>query len=219
MEPQRIALVEQCRVAFDFVQQLYNEVGTLIREVEALLAEEEESFKILRPSGYGISTLGSTGIDAQNIVRWLNRRFSVAFVPDGERGTRLSGGQTITELHPELRVLYLRFLLDGYERFSVGGVGLAQPSVLYGVLHGASSPSGRITKFEQMMTDLEYGEKSVFKALPQVDYSGSKSVVRGRLESAALLSLSDAETVAKRLVGPALELYRATGGLGEGAAG
>lgn len=208
MEFDRSELVEQSRIAFEFVQLLYAEVGTLIREVEALLADEEESFVILRPSGYGISTRGSTGIDAQNIARWLNRRFSVAFVPDGDGGTRLSGGQTITNLHPELRVLYLRFLLDGYQHIAMGDVALAEPSVLYGVLHGASSPSGKNTKFEQMMTDLEYGEKSAFKALPRVDYSGRKSNVKGRLESVALFSLDDSEAVATRLVRPALALFR-----------
>ena len=103
-------IIEQTNLAFDFIQKLNLEVSYLIKEVEAMLSEEEERFIIGKPSGYGITSRGSTGLETTNVSLWLLRRFAVCFIPEGE--TKIQNGQTVTELHDNLRILYLRFFLN-----------------------------------------------------------------------------------------------------------
>jgi hypothetical protein len=90
-------IVEQTRLAFDFIQKLYFEVSYLIKEIEGLLAEEEEEFVIGRPSGYGINTRSSTGLEANNIRLWPLRKLAVFFVPEArtqrKNGNRVGGKQ------------------------------------------------------------------------------------------------------------------------------
>ena len=199
-------LVEQTHIAFEFVQRLYDEVATLIREVEKLLAEPPNSFLIGRPSGYGISSRSSTGIDAQNVARWLSRQFSVFFAPEDR--VEAQKGQTVTALVPELRVLYLRFLLDGYERYLFDGQPLTEPSALFGVLYDVSSPNGKRKKFEYVIGDLEYAEAKLCRSLPVVDIDTAPFKLKGRLQHVALYSLTDATAVGKLLVEPLLAQYR-----------
>ena len=47
----RSEIVQQTKLAFDFIQKLYFEVSYLIKEIEGLFAEEEEGFILCRPSG------------------------------------------------------------------------------------------------------------------------------------------------------------------------
>jgi len=108
-------MIENTVNAFNFIQRLYDETATLIREIEGLLGDEPECFMIGRPSGYGISTRGSTGLEQQNVNRWLTKRFAVFFMP--EDVLKLQKGQTVTPL-PTTNVVYLRFLLDGYRSFT-----------------------------------------------------------------------------------------------------
>ncbi|GFP32571.1 hypothetical protein HKBW3S42_00875 [Candidatus Hakubella thermalkaliphila] len=107
-------ILRQTALAFDFIQKLYLEVSYLIKEIEGTLQEEDEKFVIGRPAGYGISARSSTGLESNNVSLWLLKKFAVFFV--SEEKTKLERGQTITELHKDLKVLYLRIVLNDKNR-------------------------------------------------------------------------------------------------------
>ena len=97
-------IVEQTNLAFDFIQKLNLEVSYLIKEVEAMLFEEEERFIIGKPAGYGITARSSTGLETSNVSLWVVRRFAVCFIPENQTIQR-GGGQTGKRrfLHDQLR--------------------------------------------------------------------------------------------------------------------
>jgi len=192
---------------FRFVQRLYDEVATLIREIEGTLAEEPEQFMIGRPSGYGITTRGSTGLDPQNVNRWLTRRLAVFFVQETE--TDLKGGQTRTPLAPGLRILYLRFMLDGYDAFSYDGEPLEVPTLLFGVLEGPSSKREQWNKFENIMTHFEYVEPQLYDDLPKLEIDNNYVQVHGHLSRVDLFDLENTEELGLRVIEPLLTQFRA----------
>ena len=198
-------MIENVTNAFNFIQRLYDETATLVREIEKLLGTEPECYMIGRPSGYGISTRSSTGLEQQNVNRWLTRRFAVFFIP--EDVYKLRQGQTVTTL-PTTNVMYLRFLLDGYKSFSFGGNPIDAPSLLFGVLHDASSPSGRKKKFEHLMGDLEYLEAKLLRGLPEVGITEANAVVSGTLQIVPLFNLTNSEAVNDQVVQPLVEQWR-----------
>jgi hypothetical protein len=73
-------IVEQTRLAFEFIEKLYLEASYLVKEIEGMLAEEEEKFIIGRPSGYGVTTRSSTGLEPNFVRLWLLKKFGVFFV-------------------------------------------------------------------------------------------------------------------------------------------
>jgi len=198
-------MIENVTNAFNFIQRLYDETATLIREVERLLGAEPECFMIGRPSGYGISTRGSTGLEQQNVNRWLTRRFAVFFIP--ESAFKSQKAQTVTPL-PTENLIYLRFLLDGYDSFKFGEDSIDAPSLLYGVLHDASSPTGKNHKFEQLMAGFEYTEAKLLNNLPDVKYNEAHGAVTGQLQIVPLLSLTDSLVVEQKVIQPLLKQWR-----------
>jgi hypothetical protein len=56
-------LIEQTRLAFDFIQKLYLEASYLVKEIEGQLAEEEEQFVFGRSGGYAVTARSSTGLE------------------------------------------------------------------------------------------------------------------------------------------------------------
>ena len=73
---------KQIKNAFEFIQKLFNESSYLIKEIEGQLAENEHRFQILKTSGYAISGRSSNGLEANNVIFWLLRKFGVAFVEE-----------------------------------------------------------------------------------------------------------------------------------------
>ena len=82
----------------------------MVKEIEGILNKEGEEFVIGRPSGYGITSKSSTGLEANNLHLWLLRKFAVFFVEEDK--TKIKGGATITKLTQNLKVLYLRLVFD-----------------------------------------------------------------------------------------------------------
>jgi len=197
-------LVEHTKVAFQYIQRLYNETAMLIREVELLLAEEPESLKIGRPSGYGITVRKATGLAATDVQQWPRRRLAVFFTPEPARVK----GHTDTPLGPDCRVMYLRFVLDRYEHTEFAGKALSEPAVFFGVLWGVHSPNNKVKKFEQCMTNLEYIEHKLMRELPNVDIEDNACSMQGRLSMLPLFDLVDVGSVAQLLVKPWLAMYR-----------
>lgn len=196
-------IVQQTRLAFDFLEKLYFEVSYLIKEVEGLLADEEEEFVIGRPAGYAITTRSSQGLETANVHLWPLRKLAVFFVPKGD--TRMTGGTTNTKLEGT-KVLYLRIVLDDKD--------LAEPSIYFGVLYGFKKKNAEgqtPTKFEHLMGSLEYGEARVFGNPEAIEYEDSRVRFRGRLLRANLYDITNSEQIASQIIAPALSTFRELG--------
>ena len=193
-------IVEQSNLAFNFVEKLYLESSYLIKEIAGILNEEEEKFVIGKPSGYGISTTSSRGLEVSNVRLWLLKKFSVFFIPDEK--TALRGGGTITKIDKDLKILYLRIALNDKN--------VKEPTVYSGVLYNIEKkPEAKwITKFERVMGILEYNDYKVFKDVGKINYENVYIKIQGELIKNSLFEITDSETIVKKIIKPSLELYR-----------
>jgi hypothetical protein len=192
-------LVEQTNMAFNFIQRLYLEVSYLIKEMEAMLSEEDEDFIIGKPSGYGITVRGSTGLEASNVDLWLIRKFAVFFVP--KEHTEVKGGQQETKIHDDLKVLYLRIVLQDEK--------IDEPMIYSGVLHTIRNKGQAkgITKFENLMGHFEYHD-AIFKNPEKIEYEDAKTAFKGELVKNPLFEINSSEAIRQRIIKPSLDLYR-----------
>jgi len=194
-------VIEQANLTFNFIQKLYLEVSYLIKEIEGTLYEENEKFIIGKPSGYGISARSSTGLESNNVMLWSLKKFAVFFVPEDK--TEVKGGQTITKINVDLKVLYLRIILSD-KNFN-------EPIVYSGVFHkirqkrpGSKWPK----KFEHVMGLVEYRDNKIFKNARKINYEDAYIELQGELEKNNLFEINDSETILEKIVKPALKLYR-----------
>lgn len=194
-------LTRQTNLAYEFLERLYLEVSFLIKEVEGMLYKEPETFVIGRPSGYGITTRSSTGLDANNVPLWLTRKFAVFFVPEGQ--TKTKSGQTETSFEDQLKVIYLRIVLKG--------PGIDQPLIYSGVFRNITKLTGTGVwphKFENIMGHFEYNEANFFKNPLDIKYKDKSFSLSGELIENNLFELNTAEDIYKKVISPALELFR-----------
>lgn len=193
-------ITEQTNLAFDFIEKLYLESSYLIKEIAGILNEEEEKFVIGKPGGYGISTTSSRGLEVNNVRLWLLKKLSVFFVP--EEKTVIKGGGTITKIDKDLKILYLRIVFCDKT--------VKEPTVYSGVLCDIEKKAENIwiSKFEQLMTNLEYNEYKVFKDIKKIDYENIYLKVQGELIKNSLFEITDSESIVKKIIKPSLELYR-----------
>ena len=196
----RTEIIEQTNLAFDFVQKLYLEVSYLIKEIEGILLEEDERFIIGRPNGYHISARSSTGLESVNVNFWLFKKLATFFVPEDR--TERKGGQTITKLGKDLKILYLRILLNDKD--------IAEPVVYSGVLYDIEKkPQAKwIVKFENMMQHFEYHDDKIFKNIRKINYEDIYMKLRGELIKSNLYEINNSETILKKIVKPSVDLFR-----------
>lgn len=192
-------IAEQTKFAFEYLQKLYLETSYLIKEVEGLLAKEDEEFLIGRPSGYGITTNRSAGLESRNVEFWPLRKMAVFFAPKGSISEK--GGQTFTKLDKEIRVIYLRILLNAK--------GLSEPKVYAGIFYDfVQKGKASMVKIEQLMTHIEYRELQVFKNPLMIDYADGYLSFRGKLFAQDLFDLNSSEDVYDKIVLPAVRMFR-----------
>jgi len=193
-------IVEQSSLAINFVEKLYLESSYLIKEIAGILNEEEEKFVIGKSGGSGISSMSSRGLEPNNVKLWLLKKFSVFFVP--EEKTVIRGGTTITKIDKDLKVLYLRVVLNDKN--------VKEPTVYSGVLYNIEKKLENkfISKFEHVMTNLEYNENKVFKDIQKINYENIYIKIKGELIKNNLFEITDSETIVKKIIKPSLELYR-----------
>ena len=194
-------IVKQTRLAFDFIQKLYLEVSYLIKEVEGLLAEKPEKFIIGRSGGYAISARSSSGLETNNVYLWPLRKFSVFFVP--EDYTAIKGGQTITRFVDNLKVIYLRIILDDKD--------LTEPLVYSGVLYDfkRKDPNGKWpVKFEQLIAHFEYNESKVFQRINPLEFEDSYLTLKGELSTMPLYKITNSQQIVENIITPSLEIFR-----------
>lgn len=195
---ERSDLPEQTKLAFDFIQKLYLEISYMIKEIEGLLYEQEEKFVIGRPSGYGISTKSSTGLESTNVNFWLLKRFAVSFVP--EETTKLKRGQTITNISDHLVILHFRFVLNDKKD--------NPPAVYSGIFHSIKAKAKWIKKFENAMGLFAYNDEKLFRNPKEVDYEDAHVKVQGEFLKNNLYDINDSEAILNRIIEPSLKLYR-----------
>ena len=193
-------IVEQTNLAFDFIEKLYLESSYLIKEIAGILNEEEEKFVIGKPGGYGISSVSSRGLEANNVRMWLLKKFSVFFVP--EEKTEYKREALTTKIDKDLKVLYLRIVL--YDKT------IKEPTIYSGVLYNIQRKpeAKKITKFEQLMPILESNDYKVFKDDGKINYDNVYIKIKGELIKNNLFKINDSETIVKKIIEPSLELYR-----------
>jgi len=196
MEKKKV--IEQTNLAFEFIQKLYYEVAFLIREIEGQLAEEDEEFVIGKPSGYAITSRNSTGLEPNNVARWLIRKFSVIFIPVE---CTESGRTTTTPFTKETKVIFLRVILDDKN--------LKEPVVDYGVLFNfGDNQDKKFTKIEQLLSHMEYRENTAFQNPKLIDYEDGSVKFQGKMKRVNLFDLNSSEDVNASIVLPALKMFR-----------
>jgi len=193
-------IISQTNIAFDFIDKLFYEVSYLIKEIEGILADEEEKFVIVRPSGYGITSRSSSGLETNSVKFWLLKRFSFAFIP--ETMTKLVKGQTITEINNNLKLLYFRIILNDKSK--------TEPVVVSGVFNEIikSGTAKWVKKYEHLMGVMEYNSQKIFKNLQKIDYTDSYVSLKGKFFEKNLLSINNSEAIANEIVKPLLKLFR-----------
>ena len=193
-------IIEQTNLAFDFIHKLYLEVSYLIKEIEGILQEEEEKFIIGKPGGYSVTTRSSTGLESVNVNLWLLRKFAVFFVPEDK--VERKGGQVITKINENLKVLYLRILLNDRS--------VNEPTLYSGVLYNIHNKqkANWIVKFENMMGHFEYNDVKIFKDVAKIDYEDAYIKIEGELIKNNLFEINDSETILEKIINPSLALYR-----------
>jgi len=189
-------IVKQTKLAFDFVRRLYLETSYFIKEVEGILQQEEEEFEILRPSGYGITTFRSIGLES-GVEDWCIRKGTVFFV--AKQNTELSRGQTITRFKPELRVVLLRFVLHDKD--------LAEPEICAGVISDIVQKVDT-PKFEAHAWKFAYHDKRILRDSGESTYEDGEISFRLNLMKKPLYDMSNAEDIQKQIVDPVLAIYR-----------
>ena len=81
--------------------------------------------------------------------------------------------------------------------------------VCAGVLYGIhKKPQGPWNKFEGVMGHLEYNPDKAFSNLERIDYEDAYIQLHGELAKISLYEINDGEAIRKRIVEPALKLYR-----------
>jgi hypothetical protein len=192
-------IIEQTKLAFDLLQKLYLETSYLVKEIEGILNEQIENFLIGRPSGYGIVTRSSTGLDANLVRLWLLRKFAVFFVEEDK--TEILGGVTNTKLSSELKVLYLRIILDDPK--------MKEPTVYSGALYRIEKKPEMVKwrKFEHVMAHLEYNDDKVFIEPDKINYEDSRLKLRGKLITNSLYDINNSEDIKRLIIEPSLKIY------------
>lgn len=192
-------IIEQTRVAYQHLQKLYFEISYLIKEVEGLLGKEAEEFIIGRPSGYGVTTNRSVGLDSNNLDLWSMRKMAVFFVP--KETTVEKNGTTITKFEKKPKVIYMRIVIDAK--------GLPEPKVYAGIFYEFKDKGkSGMEKVEQLMTHLEYREAQAFKNPYEIAYEDAYLSFRGKLFEVNLFDINSSEDVHAKIVLPVLKLFR-----------
>ena len=191
-------LAEQTRNAFEFIDKLFLETSYLIKEVEGQLQLMPEEFVILRPSGYGVTSLTSTGLEAQNVKLWVRKRVAVAFVP--QRMTKRVKGQTVTPFSDDLRVLFLT--LVAFDQ------GQKEPTAFFGVAENIQNKYKKYTKFEQLMWEFTYSTFKMIGTAKKIAFEDGTCSMSGEVKKLKLFSLKTNEDVRTKVVEPMVKMYR-----------
>lgn len=192
-------LIAQTNLAFDFVQKLYFEVSYLIKEIEGILAQEQEEFILGQASGYAVTARSSNGLDTNLVNYWMYKKLAVFFAPSSS--TQKVNGQTITPFKNDPKIIYVRIILQDKD--------FQEPTIFIGVLHHfEKKPKYKHEKIEPLMTAIEYSENKVFLDYENIDYADVNFSFKGKLIRRNLFELNTSDDIVDKLLKPGLELFR-----------
>ncbi|MEE4600620.1 MAG: hypothetical protein V2J65_05025 [Desulfobacteraceae bacterium] len=192
-------IAAQTKAAFDFMEKLYLETSYLVKEIEGILSEEEERFVIGRPGGYHISARSSSGLEANNVKLWMPKKFGIFFVP--EEKTKLNGGQTFTNISDDLKLIYLRVVLNDSKA--------AVPVIYSGIIWDMwKKQSDKINKFEYLMQPIQQKDDRIFANGETVSYEDPSLRLKGRFLRNNLFEMTNSQALVDKIVNPTLDLYR-----------
>ena len=190
-------IVEQTKLAFDFIQRLYLETSYFIKEVEGMLQQEEEGFTILKPAGYAISTFRTVGLESALVEQWFVRKGAVFFVSKDD--TDLVRGQTVTKVKPNLKFIVIRFVL--YDK------DLDAPEAWAGIVSDIVQKK-EYSKFENHIWKFVYHEKKIFRDIGENTYEDGECSFKVNLLKQPLYEIKSAEDIQREIVEPVLTIYR-----------
>lgn len=193
-------IINQTKLAFSHIQNLYMETSYFIKEIEAQLAEEAENFVIGKPSGYSINARSSTGLEPRNVYLWTIKKLSVFFIPLDNTKRK---GTTTTAFNEDTKALYVRVILDDGN--------IMEPQVYFGVLYGFGENgklNKKFSKVEQVIAHIEYREKSILSSPKNIDYEDGYIKFKGKLQKASLFDINGSQEVNKYIIQPVLKLFR-----------
>lgn len=190
-------IVEQTKLAFNFIQRLYLETSYFIKEVEGMLQQEDGEFGILKPAGYAISAFRSVGLESALVEQWFIRKGAVFFVAKDD--TDLVRGQTVTKIKPSLKLIVIRFVL--YDK------DLDTPEVWAGVVSDITQKK-EYSKFEHHIWKFVYQEKKIFRDTGETTYEDGECSFKVSLFKRPLYDIRNAEDIQREIVKPVLTIYR-----------
>ena len=122
-----------------------------------------------------------TGLESNNVLFWMYKKFAVFFVPEDK--TRLEKSQTVTDLVDDLKVLYLRIVLNDKS--------IAEPTVYFGVLYDIRKKTEAkwFNKFEYFMGHIQYNDNKIFKNPENITYEDATVSFKGKLIKNNLMTL------------------------------
>jgi len=191
-------IVEQTKLAFDFIQKLYLETSYFIKEIEGILGQEEEQFQILKPRGYQISTAYSMGLESSNVQQWLVRKGVVCFASNSE--VQRIRGRTDTKFHKKLKVIVVRFVLSAAK--------LDEPEVWVGVVSDIQLKAEEDAKFEEYISDFISYDSKFFKDVGNSKYEDNYWSIKLNLIKKPLYDITSSEDIKKEIIEPVLTLYK-----------
>jgi hypothetical protein len=199
-------IIKNPKQAFDVIQKLYFKTSYLIKEIEGMLAEEEEKFVIGKTSDIAISAKMSKGIEAIDIPQWIVGKLAVFYIPQKATQTRSDKicTQTFTKFGKKLKLIYIRFILNEKA--------MKEPYLCVGVLHDIikkKQPKRWPHTFEDVMLHLEDEDSKVFKKLNPIRYEGQYIKFKGKLFRVNLFDINDSDDIRKKIIQPAVKLFRA----------
>ena len=189
-------LIKQANNAFDFIQKLYFEISYLIKEIEFILQTEE--LVIGRPSGYGVSTKTSTGLESNNVENWMPKSFTVFFCQKDL--AEMNQGVTITKIENDLKVIIIHIELFDKE--------INNPKITYAIITDINSKKPKWLKFEHLLSRFAYNGKKIFSNGPNINYEDGYCSFKGTFHTENLFSIKGSEELKKKIVDPMIELYR-----------
>lgn len=193
------SLNSQTKNAFEFIQKLFFEISYLIKEVEGLLGQEEERFVICRPSGYGVTSRTSTGLEPMGVENWLPKSFTVCFCREDD--TEFKKGQTITQFKDDLKVI----IID----IEIVNRNIDEPVIVVGCLRNIKcKKTKQFNKFEHLMWEFTYNREKIFSNELKLSYEDSYFTFEGDLYREPLYSIKNSDDVFTKIIKPLLKIYR-----------
>ncbi len=183
--------------ALAFVKKLHFEISFFIKEIEGLLLEEKERFKILKPAGYSVTSRTSSGLDSGGVELWMPKDFTVFFCT--EEFTDSDKGITITEFQEGLKILFIHIRLSNHK--------IEEPKIFFGVLYDIKPKKDDTKKFEKIAWVFSYFASKVLSQKQKINFEDNYSSFKGKYLQKKLLSIQSSSDIKKRILEPLLEIF------------